>query len=208
MIQGILGKKVGMTRWFDQDGDSHPVTVVHCQPNYIVQVKKNKIQLGYQKCKAKNLKKPRTVYLEKKKLPPLKYLKEVKSEDNGEYKVGEDVKVDIFEIGEKVDVQGTSKGKGFSGVVKRWGFKGGPAGRGSRMHRAPGSIGASSDPSRVWPGQKMAGRKGGSKVTISNLEIVDIDPNENFIMIKGAIPGPSESIVFVKRSVKESKSKK
>jgi large subunit ribosomal protein L3 len=210
MLEGILGKKIGMSRFFDSDGNSVPVTLVSCGSCYVVENLDSKVKIGFWETKEKSLKGPRTGYLKKKNLPPLKYLKEVKwfGKQEEQPKEGEMITSDIFEVGEKIDVQGTSKGKGFTGVVKRWGFKGGPAGHGSRSHRIPGSIGASSYPSRVWPGKKMPGRKGTQKVTVLNLEVVGVDSKENIIAIRGAVPGPGKGLVFIKRSGRSQSKKK
>lgn len=205
MIQGLLGRKIGMSRWFDKDGNSVSVTLISCGPCYVVDKTKNRIQIGYEVTKESSLNKPKIGYFKKKKVPFLKYIKHVswcgKEEDQPQ--IGDKIYVDEFKIGEKIDVQGKSKGKGFSGVIKRWGFKGGPASHGSRSHRIHGSIGQSSDPSRVWPGMKMAGRKGGKNVTVSGLEVMNMDKNENIIFLRGAVPGPKKNVLFLKRSIKE-----
>jgi len=205
MLQGILGKKIGMSRWFSPEGDALAVTLISCDSCYVVEKKDGRLQIGFEEVKEKALSKPELGYLKKRNLPPLKNLKEVmwngKTEEMPE--VGEKINADIFQAGEKVDIQAKTKGKGFTGVVKRWGFSGGAATRGSRSHRAPGSIGASAYPSRVWPGKKMAGRKGGDRVTIMNMEVVNVDPVENIIAVKGAVPGPNKGIVFVRRTVKK-----
>ncbi|MFC2062101.1 50S ribosomal protein L3 [Elusimicrobiota bacterium] len=204
MIQGLLGKKIGMSLWFDHEGNSMSVTLISCGPCFIVAKEKDRIQIGYEIVRESRLGKPETGYLKKKNLPPLKYLKQVswlgKEEDQPE--VGNTIDGSVFGVGEIIDIQGISKGKGFAGVVKRWGFKGGPASHGARCNRAPGSIGASSYPSRVWPGLKMAGRKGGVKVTNTNIEILEIDTNENIIAVKGSVPGVKKGLVFLKRNAK------
>jgi large subunit ribosomal protein L3 len=201
MIEGILAKKIGMTRIFNEKGDSVGVTLLNCGPCYVVDVKEGKVQLGYDEVKEKKLNKSVLGYLKSKNIPPVKYLREVKwdAKASGEAQAGAKIGAEIFEKGETVDVKGTSKGKGFAGVMKRWGFSGGPSGHGSRSHRIPGSIGQSSDPSRVWPGLKMAGRKGGEMVTSQNLEIIDIDSKENIIAVKGSVPGANKSVVFIKK---------
>ena len=205
MLEGILGKKVGMSRWFDSEGNSHGVTLIKCGPCYVSSKPgSGRIQIGFEEVKEKSLTKARVGHLKKNGLPALRHLKEVKwrGEESSSPSVGEVISAGIFEEGEKVDVQGISKGKGFAGVVKRWGFRGGRASHGSTTHRKSGSIGAGSDPSRVWPGQKMAGRMGGEKTTVFNLEVVKIDSEENLVALKGAVPGPNKSVVFLRRTLK------
>ena len=191
----ILGKKIGMSQYFTEEGEVIPITIVKAGPCVVTQVKTKEkdnyeaVQLGFEK-KEKNIKKP----LLKK---PYKFLKEFHC-DISSFKEGDEINVSIFQKGEKVTVSGISKKKGFAGVVKRWGFKGRPSTHGTKKEeRAPGAIGASS-PHRVIPGKKMAGRLGGKRVTIKNLEIIDIKPEENLLFIKGAIPGPKNSLVEIK----------
>ena len=204
MLKGMLGKKIGMSRWFDSEGNSIGVSLIKCGPCYIVDKKDNKIQIGFEEIKESRLNKSQAGYLKKKKLPSLKYLKEVgclgKSE---QIAVGDRVLADIFKVGEFLDIQGISKGKGFSGVVKRWGFRGAPASHGAQGHRVCGSVGASSDPSRVWPGLRMPGRKGSATTTVFKLKIMEISTDENLIIVKGAVPGPKKGLLFLKRSVKK-----
>ncbi len=204
MIQGLLGKKIGMSRWFDADGNSIGVTLISCEPCYVLERYEKKIKIGCGKVKEKALTKADVGYLKKKDMPPLKYLKEIEwyGKEDSMPQVGDKINVDAFEVGEIIDVQGISKGKGFTGVVKRWGFKGGPSGHGSRFHRAQGSIGQAATPSRVFPGMKMAGRKGGEKVTVNSLEIVSIDKEENIIFVKGAVPGANRGLLFLRRNAK------
>ncbi len=202
MIQGILGKKIKMSRWFDSEGKTVPVTLLKCGPCYVVNKNGKNIQLGFEKMKEKDVKKPEAGYFKKQDVPSLKYLKEVKwsgSEDKMPEK-GERIGAEVFKETDMVDIQGKSKGKGFTGVVKRWGFNGGRATHGSTMHRSTGSIGQSADPSRVFPGKKMAGRSGGEKVTEMNLEIVNVDEKENIIAVKGAVPGPNKGLIFIRKS--------
>ncbi len=205
MLEGILGKKVGMTRWFDAHGNSVGVTLIKSGPCYITDKNALGLQIGYEEVKKNRINKPQAGYFKKKNIPPLRHLKEIKwyGKAESQPEIGKKVFVDIFKIGEIIDIQSNSKGKGFTGVMKRWGFSGGPSGHGSRSHRVPGSIGASSDPSRVWPGQKMPGRKGNVKVTTHNLEIVDIDISENIIVVKGSVPGPRKGLVFIRRNIKK-----
>jgi len=205
---GILGKKIGMTRIFNETGEVVPVTVVEAGPCPIVQVKtKNKdgyeaIQIGFGPKKENRTNKPDHGHFKKGNIPPLKVLQEIRTENLDVSELGEQITVALFTPGELVDVTGTSKGKGYAGVMKKWHFKGSHATHGSEKHRAPGSIGASSYPSRVIKGLKMAGRMGNANVTIQNLSVVKVDPNRNLLLIKGAIPGPNNGIVMVKKAVK------
>lgn len=193
---GLLGKKIGMTRIFDQNGNVIPVTIVEAGPCFVTQIKTKEndgyyaVQLGLDEKKFKSTNKPLLGHFNKASITPKRFLAEFKDFDLKELKLGQQISVDIFEEGEKITIQGISKGKGFQGVVKRHGFGGGSVTHGqSDRLRAPGSIGASSYPSRVFKGQRMAGRMGGSKVSVRNLKIVKIDKDQNLIYIKGAIPG-------------------
>ncbi len=206
---GILGEKVGMSQVFSEKGEAFPVTVIKAGPCFVLQKKSdskegyNAVQIGYGERKEKSLNKPERGHFEKAKVKPLKYLMEFRVENVDEYQLGQEIRVDIFKVGDYVNVKGTSKGKGFTGVVKRWGFRGGPASHGSTHHRRIGSIGASSFPSRVFPGTKMAGRMGGSSSTVKNLEVVKIIPEENLILVKGAIPGVKKGLVVISKSEKQ-----
>jgi len=205
MIEGMLGKKLGMSRIFDPDGNAVAVTLIECGPCYVSAVSETGgVQLGFEEVKEKSLSKAEAGHLKKSKLPLLRNLKEVKwqGSDADAPSVGDVFKADSFNEGEHVDIQGVTKGKGFSGVMKRWGFGGGRKTHGGTTPRGPGSIGAGSDPSRVWPGMKMAGRYGGANITAFNLEVVKIDPAENTIAVKGSVPGPAKSILFIRRSLK------
>lgn len=203
---GIIGKKIGMTRIFDEVGNSIPVTVVEAGPCCVTQVKTeekdgyNAVQMGFDETRKKVLTKPALGHLEKAKVKPLKVLKEFRDFDGAEaLKLGDEIKVDSFSEGQLVRVTGVSKGKGFAGVIKRHGFGGGQQTHGqSDRLRAPGSIGQSSYPSRVFKGMRMAGRMGAEKVTVKNLEIMKVDPANNLLIIKGAIPGANNSIVYIK----------
>jgi large subunit ribosomal protein L3 len=209
MPRGILGKKLGMTQIF-KEGEVIPVTVIKAGPCVVTQIKSedkdgySAIQIGFEEAKEKHVNKPLKGHFEKAGVPPHRYLAEVRLE-NGEkenYKLGQKITVDIFKEGEKVDVTGVSKGKGFAGVVKRWGFRGFPASHGARYHRAGGSIGMAAFPARVIKGMKMPGRMGNRKVTVQNLEIVDIDKEKNLLLVKGAVPGHKGSLIFIKEAVK------
>ncbi|MBM7623982.1 50S ribosomal protein L3 [Sporohalobacter salinus] len=208
MTREILGKKVGMTQIFDDEGEVIPVTVIEAGPCSIIQKKTEQrdgysaIQLGFGEAKKSKMNKPLKGHFDKYDVEPKEYIREVKVNEEDEYEVGDEIKADIFEVGERVDVTGTSKGKGFSGTVKRWNFNLGPKTHGSRNYRLPGSIGASADPARVFKGKKMPGRMGREKVTIQNLEVAKVDSEKNIIAVRGAIPGPKKGLVRIKESVK------
>ena len=209
MKKAILGKKVGMTTWIIPDtGRALPVTVIQADPNLVVQKKDiekegyTAVQLGFSDLEARKMSKPKKGHFEKSGLAFKKHLKEFRIENADELNVGDLIKVDIFANGDKVDVCGTSKGKGFAGPIKRWGAHRGPMSHGSGYHRGPGSMGGCSDPSRVFKGKKLAGHLGAERVTIQNLEVVSIDTERNLILIHGAVPGPKGGIVSIINSVK------
>jgi len=214
MMVGILGEKVGMSQLFSEKGEILPVTVIKAGPCFVVQKKSvpkegyNAIQIGYGETKEKSLNKPEKGHLEKAKVESLKYLREFRVENVDEYQLGQEIRADMFKVGDYVDVKGTSKGKGFAGPVKRWGFKGGPASHGSCQHRRVGSIGSSTFPSRVFRGMKMAGRMGGNSSVAKKLEVVKIIPEENLILVKGAVPGVRKGLVIILRSKKQKKQEK
>jgi large subunit ribosomal protein L3 len=206
MIEGLIGKKIGMTQSFDAEGNGIPVTVIKAGPCTVVQKKDQEkngysaLQLGLVEEKGvKKPNKPMTGHFKKAGLPPLRMLREFRLADQAGIKQGDQVFVDIFQVGEKVHVTGTSKGKGFQGVVKRWGFRGGRASHGSMFHRAPGSIGASSFPSRVTKGKRMGGHMGHARMTVRNLTVIGTDKENNLLLIKGAIPGPRGSYVLIRK---------
>ena len=211
MKKGIIGKKIGMTQIFDENGNVIPVTVIETQGNVVTQVKTvetdgyNSIQLGYGEIKDKHINKPRAGHFAKAKLANKKHLREFRLESIEGYKVGDEVKADIFTAGERVDIQGTSKGKGFQGVIKRHGQHRGPMGHGSMYHRRPGSMGSTSTPGRVFKGKKLPGHMGRVTVTIQNLDVVKVDMDKNVILVKGSVPGAKGAILKVKSSVKASK---
>ena len=211
MSKGIIGKKIGMTQIFDEKGNVVPVTVIETAGNIVAQVKTvdtdgyNAIQLGYGEIKDKHINKPEAGHFAKAKLANKKHLREFRMESVESYKVGDEVKADIFVAGEKIDVQGTSKGKGFQGVIKRHGQHRGPMGHGSMYHRRPGSMGATSTPGRVFKGKKLPGHMGKVTVTIQNLDVVRVDMDKNVILVKGSVPGPKGAILKVKSAVKASK---
>ncbi|WP_413198973.1 50S ribosomal protein L3 [Nostoc piscinale] len=203
MSVGILGTKLGMTQIFDEAGVAIPVTVVQAGPCTVTQVKTKQtdgytaIQLGYGEVKPKALNKPVLGHLAKSSAPALRHLSEFRTDNSSEYILGQEIKADIFTAGQIVDVIGTSIGRGFAGNQKRNNFGRGPMSHGSKNHRAPGSIGAGTTPGRVYPGKRMAGRLGGTRVTISKLTVVRVDAERNLLLIKGAIPGKPGSLVSV-----------
>lgn len=206
-MKGILGKKIGMTQVFDTNGKLIPVTVVSAEPNVVMQVKTaNKdgyesIQIGFQDKKEKHSTKADVGHAKKASTAPKRFLKEIRGVEARNYELGQEIKADIFEAGEVVDVTGTSKGKGFQGVIKRHNQSRGPMGHGSQYHRGVGSMGTLR-PMRVFKGKKLPGHMGNETVTIQNLEIVSIDLENNVILIKGNVPGPKNSFVIIKSSIK------
>lgn len=208
MKKAIMGKKIGMTQIFDEQGKMIPVTVVEATPNVVVQIKTeehegyNAIQVGYGEIREVLVNKPRKGTFAKAGVEPKRFLKEFRLEDISNFNVKDEIKVDAFEAGDKVDVSGISKGKGFQGVIKRWNFQRGPMSHGSKFHRSPGSQGAASDPSRTFKNRKMPGHMGNVNRTVLNLEIVKVMPEQNLILIKGGIPGPNKGTVVIKNSVK------
>ncbi|OPY86723.1 MAG: 50S ribosomal protein L3 [Smithella sp. PtaU1.Bin162] len=207
MNKGIIGKKLGMTQVFDDDGAAVGVTAIEVEPSVVVQVKtKSKegydaIQLGYGRKKQKSVTKPLQGHFNKANKGFFRKLQEFKTDD-GKYEVGQEITADIFKAGDFVDVIGTSKGKGFAGVVKRHSFRGGRATHGSMFHRAPGSIGASADPSRVFKGTRMGGHMGDVRKTIQNLKVWQVRPDRNLILLKGSIPGCKNGFVLIKQAKK------
>jgi len=206
-MKGILGKKIGMTQVFANDGKLIPVTVVSVEPNVVMQIKTKEtdgyeaIQLGFTTKKEKHSTKSEMGHAKKANAAPKRFLKEIKGVEVSNYELGQEIKCDIFEAGEIVDVTGTSKGKGFQGVIKRHNQSRGPMGHGSQYHRGVGSMGTLR-PMRVFKGKKLPGHMGHETVTIQNLEIVAVDAVENVILVKGNIPGPKNSFVIIKTSVK------
>jgi len=200
-----------MTQIFHEDGSVVPVTVIQAGPCTVVQVKtpaKEKyaaLQLGFAAGDLKRIKKPLQGHFTKAQVSAFRYLREIPVLDPSPYKTGQVFTVEEFKIGDRVDVTGIAKGKGFMGVVKRWGFRGGRATHGSMFHRAPGSIGASSYPSRVWPGQKMGGHTGNQRVTTQNLEVVDIRPRQNLLLVKGAVAGGGRGLLLIREAKKKVK---
>ena len=207
--KGLLGKKLGMTQLWDENNKLVPVTVVEITPNVVTQLRSpevdgySAVQIAYGQIDPRKVNKPLTGHFDKAGVTPRRHLTEIRTPDAAEYTVGQELAVDIFTPGAKVDVVGTSKGKGFAGVMKRHNFKGVSASHGAhRNHRKPGSIGASSTPSRVFKGMRMAGRMGGDRVTVMNLAVHSIDLEKGLVLIKGAVPGARGRIVFVRNAVK------
>ena len=210
MKKGLIGKKIGMTQIFDEKGNVIPVTVVEAGPCVVAQVKTidndgyEAIQLGFGDVKDKHINKPKKGHFAKANLAAKKHLREFRLDGVEGFKVGDELKADVFEAGEKVDVQGITKGKGFQGVIKRHGQHRGPMGHGSMYHRRPGSMGACSTPSRVFKGKKLPGHMGRLKVTVQNLDVVKVDMDKNVILIKGSVPGAKGAILKIKSAVKAS----
>ena len=209
-MKAIIGKKIGMTQIFDENGYVIPVTVIEAGPCTVAQVKSvetdgyNAVQLGFGEVKDKHINKPEKGHFAKSKLSAKKHLREFKVEE-ADVKVGDEVKADVFTAGDKIDVQGTTKGKGFQGVIKRHGQSRGPMGHGSMYHRRPGSMGSTSTPGRVFKGKKLPGHMGVQTVTIQNLDVVRVDMDKNVILVKGSVPGPKGAILKIKSAVKSAK---
>lgn len=211
MIHGLLGRKIGMMQFFTEQGEAIPVTVISAGPCVVTQIRTierdgyEAVQLGYEEAPARKLTRPQQGHLRAAgKL--LRILREFSADNPQEHRVGEIVSVDMFQAGQKVDISGTSKGRGFAGVVKRHGFRGGPKTHGqSDRHRAPGSIGAGTTPGRVWKGQRMAGRMGGERVTVQNLEVVEVIPERNLLLVKGSVPGARNGLLYIRRAVKSAR---
>ncbi len=207
MTKGILGRKIGMTQVFAENGELIPVTVVEAVPNVVLQKKTAEndgyeaIQLGYEDLREMLYNKPQQGHAAKANTAPKRFAREIRDADLNNYEVGQEVKVDLFAAGEIVDVTGISKGKGFQGPIKRHGQARGPMAHGSRYHRRPGSMGPVA-PNRVFKGKKLAGRMGGTQITVQNLEIVKVDAERNVILIKGNVPGPKKALLKIKSAVK------
>ena len=209
-MKAIIGKKVGMTQIFDENGFVIPVTVIEAGPCTVAQVKSvdtdgyNAVQLGFGEVKDKHINKPEKGHFAKSKLAAKKHLREFRV-DSADVKVGDEVKADVFVAGDKIDVQGTTKGKGFQGVIKRHGQHRGPMGHGSMYHRRPGSMGSTSTPGRVFKGKKLPGHMGVQTVTIQNSDVVRVDMDKNVLLVKGSVPGPKGAILKIKATVKSAK---
>ncbi|HEX9943710.1 MAG TPA: 50S ribosomal protein L3 [Thermoanaerobaculia bacterium] len=205
-MEGILGRKLGMTQIYVEDGTAIPVTVIQAGPCLVVQRKTaaadgyEAVQVGLVEERPAKVNQPLAGHFKKAGVAPVRQVEEFRLADGEELKAGDEVKASIFAEKEWVDVVGTSKGKGYQGVVKRHGFAGGRASHGSMFHRAPGSIGASAYPSRVFPGMKAGGRMGGARVTVKNLQIVKVDAERNLIYVRGAVPGPKSGYLAIRRA--------
>jgi len=208
-FKGLLGAKLGMTQIFDQNARVVPVTVIQAGPCTVTQVKSPErdgyaaVQLAFGEIKPKRVTKPRAGHFAKAGVEPRRHLVELRTGDAADYTLGQTLAADVFAAGDRLDVVGVSKGKGFAGVMKRHGFKGLSASHGTeRKHRSPGSVGACATPSRIFKGMRMAGHMGHQRVTVLNLEVVKVDPDRNLLLIKGAVPGPKRGLVMLRSSVK------
>ena len=208
MVNALIGKKLGMSQLFSPDGEVTPVTVIQAGPCTVTQIKSvdrdgyNAVQLGFGEKKPQRTKKPSLGHFKKSGKGPFAVLREVRVDDVGEFELGQEVSADIFQVGELVHVAGRSKGKGFAGTIKRWNFSRGPMSHGGMNKRAPGSIGCSATPARVVKGRKMPGQMGNRRTTVKGLMVVDVRPEENIILIRGAVPGGRNGVVFIKKSGK------
>lgn len=206
-MKGILGKKLGMTQVFSEEGMVIPVTVIEAGPCVVVQKKTvdndgyKAIQLGFEARSEKRVSKPLKGHFDKAGLKPFHYLREIRVDNPDEYEVGQEIKVDVFAAGEKVDVKGISKGKGFAGSIKRHGFARGPMAHGSKYHRGSGAL-AAKGPGRVFKGRKLPGHMGHAKVTVQNLEVVKTIPERNLLLVKGAVPGPRKGLLVITQAKK------
>lgn len=208
MGKGILGLKLGMTQVFDDAGRAIPVTVIQAGPCVVVQKRTverdgyNAIQLGFGEVRANRLNKPARGHFARAGVRPVRFLREIRTEDVEAYEIGQELKADLFAPGEYVDVTGTALGKGFAGGIKRHGFHRGPMAHGSKYHRRPGAL-AAKGPARVFKGRRLPGRMGGHRVTVQNLQVVRVDPEHNLLAVKGAVPGPRGGLVIVRSAVKK-----
>lgn len=208
MTKGILGKKVGMTQIFSEAGELIPVTVIEAAPNVVLQVKTqetdgyNAVQLGFDTKREVLSNQAEQGHVKKADTTPKRFIREIRDAELGDLEVGSEITVETFEKGDIVDVTGTSKGKGYQGVIKRHGQSRGPETHGSRYHRRPGSMGGASDPAKVFKGKKLAGQMGGDRITIQNLEVVGVDVERNALLIKGNVPGAKKSLIEVKSAAK------
>ncbi len=207
MAAGLIGRKVGMTQIFNEDGVSVPVTVIEAGPCYIIQKKDVEkdgyaaLQLGFDKKDVKHVKKAEAGHCKAASKGVFRRLKEfrIEAQELANFNVGDEIKADIFKVGEKVKITGYTKGRGFTGVVKRWNFSGGCDSHGSKFHRKGGSVGQNVHPGKIWKGKRMAGRYGNEQVTLKNLEIVKVNPEKNLILVKGAVPGSAGGFVYIKK---------
>jgi large subunit ribosomal protein L3 len=207
METGLIGRKLGMTQIFSDEGLAVPVTVIEVEPSVVIQKKTveadgyDAVQLGYGRIKQKNITKALEGHFKKADKGNFRFLREIRTAPDA-FELGQELKADLFTAGDFVDVIGTSKGKGFAGVIKRHGFGGGRATHGSMFHRAPGSIGASADPSRVFKGTKLPGQMGNNRKTVQNLMVISVRPDTNYILVKGSVAGGKNGLVIIKKSIK------
>lgn len=208
MAKGIIGRKLGMTQVFVGGEELIPVTVVEAGPCTVIQKKTKQtdgydaIQIGFRELKSQRVKRPLMGRFQKANAAPVRFLREIKVDNIDDYEVGQILKVDIFAPGERVDVTGISKGRGYQGVMRRHGFGGGRASHGSMFHRAPGAIGAHEEPGRVLKGKKLPGQMGNRRITVQNLQVVDVDPERNIILLRGAVPGATNGALMLRNAVK------
>jgi large subunit ribosomal protein L3 len=202
IMKGMLGKKIGMEQIYNGAGRRIPVTIIQAGPCFVTQINAKSIQLGFDPIK--KIKKPLRGHLAKVKVAPVRVLRELPITEGEKYTLGQELKVNIFQEGDYLDIAGISKGKGFAGVMKRWGFGGGPASHGSKSHRRVGSIGSgSATPSRVLKGKKMPGRMGGDRITVQNLQVIKVEPEKNHLLVKGAVPGAKGGYLIIKEAIKK-----
>lgn len=208
-MKGLVGRKVGMTQIFNNDGLMIPVTVIEVESNVVTQVKTAEtdgyeaVQIGYGLAKTKSVTKPLKGHFDKAGVTPRKSLQEFRVENAGSFTIGQEVLANLFAEGDKVDITGISKGKGFTGVIKRHGQKKGPESHGSRYHRRPGSMGSNTSPGRVFKGKNLAGHMGHVQITVQNLEVVKVDTERNVLLVKGAVPGPKKGLLTIKKTIKQ-----
>jgi large subunit ribosomal protein L3 len=204
-MAGLLGRKLGMTQVFSPDGNVVPVTVIEAGPCVVLEVlsEKSALKIGFGEIKESRVRKPQQGYFKKIELSPRRYIRELKFEDLSDFQPGSEIKADLFQPGDYVDVTGTSKGRGFAGMIKRWGAKSFPSSHGHPMQRQAGSQGCSATPARVFRGKKLPGRYGGVKKTVQNLEVVQVRPDENLIMLRGAVPGPRSGLLLIRQALKK-----
>jgi len=208
MTKGILGRKIGMTQLFSENGELIPVTVIQAEPNVVLQKKSTEsdgyeaIQVGFADTKESRTNKAEKGHAEKANTTPKRYIREFRNANPDEYEVGQEISVEVFEAGDKIDVTGTSKGKGYQGAIKRHGQARGPMSHGSHFHRSPGAVGNAAEPARVFKGQKLPGQMGQEQITIQNLEVVNVDAEKNLLLVKGNVPGAKKSYVKVTSSIK------
>ncbi|WP_339230648.1 50S ribosomal protein L3 [Oceanobacillus sp. FSL K6-2867] len=208
MTKGILGRKIGMTQLFSENGELVPVTVIQAEPNVVLQKRTlendgyEAIQIGFADKKESRTNKAEKGHAEKASTAPKRYVREIRNANLDEYEIGQEISVEAFQAGDKIDVTGTSKGKGFQGSIKRHGQSRGPMGHGSHFHRSSGSMGAAAYPARVFKGKKLPGQMGSEQITIQNLEVVSVDTERNLLLIKGNVPGAKKSYVKITSALK------